>query len=157
MPEVEIKKRGAGKIAYIEHVGDYKNVPWDEYIQQLYSWAKTNKVRPGFQPFGIYYDDPEKTSSEKCRSEIAISFAGAAKMVGEKIKVKDLPAMKVAEIKHKGPSEAFSETYRKVCDWIVQNGYEWAGPSIEVYTKKPKVVEGKRIIYARVQVPIKKK
>jgi len=40
---------------------------------------------------------------------------------------------------------------------MAQNNYEWAGPAVEVYTKKPKVVGGETMIYAEVQVPVRKK
>lgn len=155
MKEVEVKKRKACRIAYIEHLGEYSAVPFEKYIPQLYGWAKQNKVMPGFMPMGIYHDDPEKTSAEKCRSEIAITFKGRAKP-GNDIKVRNLPAMNVAVIKHKAPAKEYRETYRKLSEWIVQNGYEWAGPPIEIYTKKPKVEAGETIIYAHIQAPVRK-
>lgn len=156
MAEVEIKERGACKLAYIEHVGDHGSIPYDKYISQLYGWAKENKVRPGFQPLCIFHDCPEKTPPEKCRSEIGILIMGKAK--GDKtVKIKDMPAMNVAVIKHKGPGKEYPETYRKLSEWIAQNGYEWVGPSIEIYTKKPKIIGNETIIYAHVLAPVKKK
>ncbi len=38
-----------------------------------------------------------------------------------------------------------------------KNGYEWAGPSLEVCSKKPKMVNGEMILSTTIQVPIKKK
>jgi effector-binding domain-containing protein len=40
---------------------------------------------------------------------------------------------------------------------MIQNGYEWSGPAIEVYTKKPKIVGGETIIYGEIQVSVTKK
>lgn len=65
--------------------------------------------------------------------------------------------MKVAFIKHKAPAKDYPESYRKLSEWIAQHGYEWAGPSIKVYTKKPKVVAGETILYAHIQAPVKKR
>ena len=157
MSEVKIKKTKGRKLAYIEHVGDYGSIPFDNYISQLYGWAKEKKIRPGFQPMGVFYDSPEKTPSEKCRSEIGIPITGEAKLEPEKrIKIKNMPPMTVAMIKHKGSAKEYPETYRKLSEWIVQNGYEWAGPAIEVYTRKPEVASNGMIIYATVQAPVKK-
>jgi len=156
MADVKIKKIKPFKMAYIEHVGSYDEIPFDEYISQLYGWTKEKKVRPGFRTIGIFYDSPEKTSPEKCRSEIGIPITGEVEG-GEKIKIKEIPSMDVAVIKHKGPASQYSETYRKITEWIEENGYEWAGPAMEIYTKKPKIVGDERILYATIQVPIKKK
>jgi len=156
MAKIKIKKTKPYKLAYIEHVGDYRNVPFDKYIPQLYGWAKEKKVRPGFRSVGIYYDCPETTPPEKCRSEIGIPVHGTPEPGGE-IKIKDVPVMEVAVIKHAGPAKDYSKTYGALNEWMTQSGYEWAGPAFEVYTKKPKVKGGETIIYAEVQVPVRKK
>ncbi len=156
MAEVEVKERKACKIAYIEHLGDYGSIPYEKYISQLYSWAKEKKVMPGFLPMGIFYDNPSKVPPEKCRGEIAIQIMGDAKP-DKNVKVRELPSMKVAVFKHKAPAEDYPESYRKLSAWITQNGYEWVGPAIEVYTKKPKVVGGETILYTHIQAPVKKK
>ncbi len=156
MTGVKIKTISAQKLAYLEHTGDYGGIPYDQYFEQLYAWAKEKKVRPGFKPLGIFHDNPEETPPEQCRSEIAIPIVGDADS-GEDIKVKELPSMEVAVIKHKGPSEDYKNTYKILGDWITENGYDWAGPCMEVYTKKPKVKGEQTILYATIQAPIKKK
>jgi len=159
MGKVKVEKTKPMKIAYIEHIGAYGEIPYDEYYSRLYEWAKENKVRPGFSAMNICYDDPEKTPPEQCRSEIAIPIKGTA-TPDKEIKIKELPSMEVAVIKHKGPSSEYGETYNELSQWIEENGYEWAFepiPAMEVYTKKPKIVNGETIIYANVKVPVKKK
>ena len=156
MTNPKLESRKAANIAYIEHFGPYDQVPWENYIQRLYGWAKKQKVMPGFYPMGIYHDDPEKTSSEKCRSEIAITFKGKAKEENG-IKTRRLQVMKVAAISHKAPGNEFKNTYAKLRKWINEKGYEVSGPPIEVYTKKPKVVGDVTVLYAKVMMPVKKK
>jgi AraC family transcriptional regulator len=156
MAGVKIKSLKPQKLAYIEHTGSYSEIPYDKYYDTLYSWAKEKKVRPGMKALGIFHDDPHKIPPEQCKSEICIPIFGKADS-DEEVKVKELPSMEVAQIKHKGSSEEYKNTYKTLDDWIEQNGYEWAGPSMEIYTKKPKVAGEKIIIYANVQAPIKKK
>jgi len=152
----KLESRKAVNLAYIEHKGPYDKVPWEDYIKQLYGWAKEQKVMPGFYPMAIYLDDPEKTPPEQCRSDIAITFKGRAKEeVG--IKTRKMPAMKVATISHKGPGSEFKNTYATLRDWIEKRGYKTCGPPIEVYSKKPEVVGGLTILYAKVMMPVKKK
>jgi DNA gyrase inhibitor len=153
-PRLETRK--ATNVAYIEHKGPYDRVPWEDYIERLYGWAKEQKVMPGFYPMAIYHDDPEKTSPEECRSDIAITFKGRAKeQTG--VKVRRMSAVKVVTISHKGPGTEFRSTYAKLGEWIEKNGYRISGPPIEVYSKKPEVVGGVTVLYGKVMMPVTKK
>jgi AraC family transcriptional regulator len=152
----KLESRKAGNLAYVEHHGPYDKVPWEDYMKRLYGWAKDQKVMPGFYPMAIYFDDPTKIPPEQCRTEIAITFKGRAKEDAD-VKTRKMPAMKVATISHKGPGTAFKNTYSKLSEWIAKKGYEISGPPIEVYSKKPKVVDGVTIIYAKVMMPVTKK
>ena len=156
MANPKLENRKATNLAYIEHQGSYDKVPWDDYMHRLYGWAKAQKVMPGFYPLAICYDDPQKILPEKCRSEIGITFKGKAKAESG-IKTKPMPEMKVATISHKGPGSEFKNTYAKLHDWIKQKGYEESGPPIEIYSKKPEVVNGVTILYAKIMMPVKKK
>ena len=156
MEKIKVKKTKPMKVAYIEHVGPYDRIPWDEYMSRLFRWAKEHKVRPGFRGIGIYFDNPEQVSPEECRSEVAIQIKGDAQG-SEGILVKELPEMEVATTRYKGPANQLGEIYRKIGGWMEENGYEWAGPSMEIYSRKPRVVKGEVIISITIQVPIKKK
>ena len=156
MAGIKIKTIKPQKVAYLEHTGDYSAIPYDKYFEQLYAWAKEKNVRPGFKPLGIFHDNPGKTPPEQCKSEIALPIVGDAES-DEEIKVKELPSMEVAVIKHKGSSEEYKNTYKILGDWITENGYDWAGPCMEVYTKKPKVKGDTTIMFATIQAPVKKK
>jgi DNA gyrase inhibitor GyrI len=153
-PKVEARK--ATSIAYIEHKGGYGKVPWDEYMHKLYGWAKEQKVMPGFFPMAICYDDPSKVAAKNCRSDIAISFKGKAK-ASPGIKIRKLPAMKVVTLSHKGPGKEFSSSYSKIQAYIADKGYKESGAPIEIYSKRPEVIDGVTIIYAKIMMPVKKK
>jgi len=156
MAKVKVETRRPIRIAHIEHAGDYGAIPFDRYIERLYGWAKERKTRPGFYPMGIFHDPPADTPPAKCRSEIGIPITGDAR--GSRgIKTKDLPEMKVAAVSFKGPSSEYRKTYDMLSAWVAENGYAWAGPSIEVYTKKPEQVGGTTIMYAKIEAPIRKK
>lgn len=156
MAQAKLETRKPQILAYVEHVGPYSDIPFDAYVEKLYGWAREKGVRPGFYPMGIYYDSPIETPPEECRSEIAIPIYAKGAPDGE-VKVKELGAMKVAAISHKGPSGDFSKTYEVLGEWVDQHGYEWAGPSLEVYTKKPEVVGDETILYAKIMAPVRVK
>ena len=152
MTRVKMEKRKPTKFAYVEHVGPYDKIPFKEYIEKLYGWAKVNHIRPGFYPMGLFLDPPTSTT---CRSEIGIQIYNQAKPE-DGIMIKELPKASVATISHKGTSEEYPKTYRELNDWISTHGYKWAGPSIEIYTRKPKVVGGATILYAKIEAPVEK-
>lgn len=155
MAAVKVETRKPATLAYIEHKGPYDEIPFEDFTSKLYAWAKQQKVIPGFYPMGIYHDHPEHKPPEQLRSEIAISFKGDARPAGD-VKVRDLPEMKVAAVSFKGPSEDFRKSYDTLMSWIDENGYEWDGPAIEVYSKKPEMVDGKTILHAKIMAPVRK-
>ena len=156
MAKVKVEKTKPVRLAYVEHIGDYDEIPFQKYMEKLYGWAKEKHIRPGLYSLGIYHDSPDRTPPEKCRSEIGIPIYAEAESERD-VRIKDLPAMEVATISHKGTASEYPKTYGTLSKWIEENGYEWAGPSIETYTKKPKVVHGKTIVYAKVKAPVRKK
>jgi effector-binding domain-containing protein len=152
----KLESRKTANFAYIEHRGPYDQVPWEDYIKRLYGWAKGQKVMPGFYPMAIYHDDLSKTPPEMLRSDIGITFKGRAKEEAN-VKIRKMPAMKVATISHKGPGTEFKNTYAKLTEWIDKKGYRMSGPPIEIYSKKPEVVNGVTILTAKIMMPIAKK
>lgn len=156
MKKVKVEKTKPIKLAYIEHVGEYSKVPYGDYVPRLFQWAKENKVRPGFKNINVFHDNPEEVDPSKCRTWIGIPIKGETKGDNE-VKIEDLPAMDVAVVKFKGPSRELKNTYEMIGKWMDENGYEWAGPSLEVYSKKPKEINGEIILFSTIQVPIRKK
>jgi AraC family transcriptional regulator len=152
----KVEKRKASGVAFIEHTGPYDKVPWDEYIEELYGWAKAKRVMPGFHPFAVYYDSPQQTPPANLRSDVCITFKGIAQGSG-RVRTREMPEMMVSTISHKGPGSEYPNTYAKLAKWNEDHGYVGTGPPIEVYSKRPEVVNGVTILYAKVMFPVKKK
>ncbi len=147
----KLENRKAGNLAYIEYEGPYGNIPWEDLVKRLYGWAKEQKVMPGFYPMAIYHNEQGKK-----RSEIAITFKGKAKGHAG-IRTRKTPAMKMATISHKGPGRELKNTYGELTEWIDKKGYKISGPTVEIYSKRPEVVDGVTILYVKVMMPVKKK
>ena len=94
--------------------------------------------------------------SIECKSWIGIPIKGEVNPDDE-VKIENMPAMEVAVTKFKGPSSELKNTYKKIGEWMDENGYTWNGPCLEVCTKKPKEINGEMILFTTIQVPIKKK
>lgn len=156
MTKVKIRSRKPSLFAYIEHRGAHEEIPYEKYIEKVFAWTRKKRAKPRFKPMAVFHDDPEKTPPENCRSEIGFVVRMRADPEDD-IKIREIPAMSVATIKHKGPGEDYPKTYKELSDWIVQNGYEITGSFMELYTKKPRTVGGKTILYSEIQVPVKAK
>lgn len=150
-----MKKFKEFKIAYVKHVGAYDKIPFDKYYGKLFAWLKEKRLRPAGPPLGIFHDKPEEVPAKKCRSDIGVPIRGRARS-GREIKVKKIPSATVARITHRGPMKDYGKTYEKLHRWIEENGYVWAGPAMELYISKPKMVGGKLSIFSVIQAPIKK-
>jgi len=154
MTGVRFEARKAMAVAYIEHLGPYDRIPWEEYIERLYAWAKSQKVMPGFHAMGIYWDDPKATQPEQCRSRVAISYKGLAREK-DGVRIDKLPEMTVATLSHKGPASDIASSYAEIAGFITKSGRRPSGAPIEVYSKKPEVVGGQTILYCKIMVPVK--
>lgn len=153
MAKIKVKKRKPTKVAYVEYTGEYSTIPFDEAISKLYAYAKSKKLRPGFKPFAIYLDDPHKGDWNTIRTQVAISINKLGEPT-ETVSVTELPQMEVATMKFTGCSEEYQQAYDELGKWIAEQGYKMAGPPLEIWGKKPKVVNGKSIINSEIQFPI---
>ncbi len=104
---------------------------------------------------GIFFDPPDANPQENLRSEIGIQIYSEAQSA-DGILIKEPPTMDVASISHKGPSKEYPKTYRDLSEWITRRGYEWVGPLIEIYTRKPKLVRGETILFTKIMAPLRK-
>lgn len=154
MTRVKLEKTKSTKLAYIEHVGAYDKIPFRAYIEKLYSWAKQT-CPTGFLPDGNLPRRSRKHDGRDLPKPDRDTHIRECK-AGRGIRIKQLAPMNVASTSHKGPSEEYPKTYRNLIDWIINHGYEWAGPPIEIYTRKPKMVQGETIVYAKVEAPVRK-
>ena len=156
MANPKFENRLETDLAYIEHAGRYDQIPWDKYIPRLYTWAKEQKVMPGFFPMGIYLDNPTVVSGESCRSEIGITFKRKAMESGG-VKIRHMPAQKMATVSFKGPGTEYDKAYAELEKWIDEKGYRVSGPSIEIYSKKPEVIDGITFLYSKILMPVEEK
>ncbi len=155
MAPAKLEKRKATTLAYIEYKGPYNSIPFDRCIPRLYEWVKTKKIMPGFFPICVYHSDPKATPPEDCMTDIAITVKGNPKPEGD-IKIRKLPAMTVATLSHKGPASKYQDSYKALTEFVRKKGCTMIGPPMEIYAKKPEMVDGQLTIYAKIMFPVRK-
>jgi len=154
--KIKVKKRRAQTMAYIEYKGPYGKIPFDEAYGKLFAFAKESKAGVRGGPFAVYASDPHVTPESELVTRVAVPIGKAVEPKGE-INVQELPEMEVASMDHNAPAEEYNKSYTELGKWITDNGYIATGAPFEIYTGKPKVKDGKTIIYSEIQFPVKKK
>lgn len=154
--KIKVKRRAGGPFAFIEATGPYDKIPFDQHFGRLMAFARESKAGMRWGMFVIYANDPHKTPPEQLVSKVAVTIGKAVPGSGD-IKVDALPDMDVAVKVHDAPAEEYQKSYTELEKWVSDNGYEITGAPLEVYTGKPKVKDGKTIIYSEIQFPVRKK
>jgi DNA gyrase inhibitor GyrI len=152
----KLEKRKPVTLAYVEHVGPYDSIPFHETIPRLYAWVKGKNVMPGFYPMAIFHSCPKTTPPRECRTDIAITVKGDVRPGGG-VKIRRLPAMTVATLSHKGPGSEYQRSYDTLASFVTDKGYVVSGPPMEIYSKKPEVIGGETILYAKIMFPVRKR
>jgi effector-binding domain-containing protein len=115
-------------------------------------YFKSNRAQIAGPSFAIYHDCEYKESD--IDTEIAFPVMGNAQET-ERIKLRKLQGGLMASTIHTGSYENISAAYKAVAEWIEANGYDFAGPSREVYLQPPD--DPKKEPVTEILVPIAKK
>lgn len=152
-PEISVKEIAAITVVYLEKKGPYSET--GKAMAELFGFMGKKNLKPRNFPMGVFHDDPEKVASEKTRYEVMSQFVGEFK--GDKeLKVKELPAQKVAMVLYTGPYEKCMPTYKELFGWIIENKYEPYGPCMEKYLNDPSQVPPEEL-KTEICVPVKAK
>ncbi|UCG42303.1 MAG: GyrI-like domain-containing protein [candidate division WOR-3 bacterium] len=137
--EVDVSMIEAMTAASILKVGPYDKV--GETMDELLQWVQDKGVEVTGPAFGVYYDNPETTPPESTRFEFGVPVpegTGGDDEAG--VQVKTWGSRLAAKALFTGPYDQVGPTYGALGQWIQQNGYRMAGPTIEVYLNDPNQV-----------------
>lgn len=135
--QAEIRKLNQMRIAFVRHVGPYKEVgpTWGK----LCAWAGRRRLfGPQTVLLGVCHDDPEVTPPDKVRYDASIIVDDRVQPEGD-VGVQTIPAGDYAVTMHHGPYDRLGQTYAALCgQWIPQQGREMrSAPSLEFYKNDP--------------------
>lgn len=87
-------------------------------------------------PFGRYFNSPGMVPDAELSWEVGVPVGPEVKAaVG--FEVKDIPGTLSAVLVHEGPYESSGSAWGPLMQWVVANGYEAAGPSLQIYLGDP--------------------
>lgn len=155
--EVTVKTTEPMTVAFISVKGPYSQI--SEAFGKLYGWIGEKGYTPAGPPMGIFFNSPEQVPAEELLWEICSPIAGDVDPSDPDeggLGVKMLEAKEVAAIMHKGPFNEVGMIYGELAVWMMENEYEIAGPSEEVYLSDPANTPAEDLL-TEVRFPVRKR
>ena len=153
--DIKVRRVPSYTVASMMRIGPYRRDMLHAEFNQLVNWAKKRKIRTG--KWILYFlDEPGGSRPmNKLRSEACLQIKGKARAEGT-IKVKKLPAQKVASVTFDPDEVSPGLVYSGIYGWLRFAGYKDTGPSRELYIGNP-WTNARAWAKAEVQVPVRKK
>ncbi len=155
--EVTVKKTEPRTVAFVAMKGPYAKIA--EAFPKLFGWiAEKGYVFAG-PPLGVYFNAPGQVPDEELLWEVQCPIGGDVAPSGadeQGLGVKRVEGAEVASTMHKGPFDQVGATYGALVGWIMENGYEIAGPAEEVYLSEPEKTPPEELL-TEVRFPVRKK
>jgi len=140
----------------VEMTGSYDQ--HQDAFMTLYEQAGMQGLGSDFSPFGIYFSDPSSTPVEELKWEIGFVLADSAE-VKEPLKLKKWSYNHMAGILYEGSFSApeFQAAHGELYQWVVENGYTIAGPTLEKYVDMPSQnADGEWVGKVQISIPVTK-
>ena len=155
VPQVELKTDTALAYVALEMIGSYDQ--HEAAFTKLYEAAITQGISGGM-PFGIYWNSPGDTPIEQLKWDVGFAATpGIAPKPPLALKKWDFTTM--ASLKYRGVfgGTEMDRAYGRVFQWIGENGYEPAGPMMELFLNIPSPDENGALYGAiEIIVPVRK-
>jgi len=155
--EVKVKRIEPRTVAYIGVKGPFSRI--GETMGRLYHLVMGRGYAVAGMPLGVYFNSPQEVPEEELLWEIQFPVGGEVAPGGpddDGLGVKRVEPYEVAATVHKGPYSELSKVYQDLVPWIMENGYEIAGPAEEVYMNDPQSVPKEEIL-TEVRFVVRKK
>ena len=155
--EVMVKKTEPKTVAFISMKGPYAQLV--ETFPKLYNWLRGKGYDPVGPPSGVYFNSPEMVPAEDLRWEVHCPISGDVAPSGpneQGLGVKRVEGAEMAATMHKGPFHEVGKIYGALVGWIMENGYEIAGPPEEVYLTDPAYTPAEELL-TEVRFPVRRR
>jgi effector-binding domain-containing protein len=124
-------------------------------FDKLMKWCHATGMWPAGPGFALFFEDPTMTEPGKLTAKVAFP-AGADAKAAEGVTPEEIPAMTAVMLQYQGPYEEGNNAWTAVMGWTAKNGYEMAGPPMEVYLKGPMDVKDAKEYLTEIRLPVKK-
>jgi AraC family transcriptional regulator len=155
VPQVELKTDTAFAYCAVEMTGSYDQ--HEAAFTKLFEEAMNQGIYGGM-PFGVYWNSPASTPIEQLKWDVGFTLPpGAAPKPPLAIKKWEFTTTASLEYRGVFGGTEMDQAYGRIFKWIGENGYQPAGPMMEVFLNVPSPDES-GVLYGAVEiiVPIRK-
>jgi AraC family transcriptional regulator len=153
MENVLIKDIPSRTVACLKCRGSWDQLP--VMVETLRRQMADRRLKASGPPSGVYYNGLKETGARDLEWEVfypvvrrLVSFNTG----GWEFGVRKISGYKVASLYHEGPHSTAGSTYRRLEEWILDNGLRISGPAEEVYLTDFTVPESSLLMEIRIPV-----
>ena len=128
-----VKEMPAWHVAYVRKMGPYGKTTAEAAFGELMRWAGPRGLIGKSPMMGLYWDNPEVTAPEQCRTDACLVVPADLK-VAAPLSVQDIAGGPHAVCEFNLPMTDFGPAWEEAFRWVVQGGFECAEqPCYEMY------------------------
>lgn len=152
----EVKEMQERTVAYIRKVGPYGKETCGQAFCELFQWAGPRGFAESGEIIGVYWDNPEVTEPEKCRSDACVTVPPGTETHGA-VSLQTIQGGPYAVCHFESAPEGFPKCWEDTFEWLIESGHECdEKPCLEIYHNNAEEhPEGKWIF--DICVPLKSK
>lgn len=154
--KAEIKELPERNVAYVRKMGAYGQETCGQAFGELMQWAGPRGLIGGGEMLGVYWDNPEVTAPEKCRTDACIGVPPGTETEGA-VDLQTISGGLYAVCSFELVAEGFQQAWEDAFAWAVQCGHDCDDkPCYELYHNNAEEHPEKKWIFD-ICVPLKAK
>jgi len=118
--QVSVKTMPSHHVASIRHVGPFPGIKGA--FEKLAAWAGPRGLCATGSFLAVYYDDPDRTLPQQCRSDACLSVPEGTAGEGD-VQIRTIPAGQYAVYRCEVVNNEFHKPWVELAEWIPANGY----------------------------------
>ncbi len=131
--KTEVKEMPAWHVAYVRKIGPYGKATAEAAFGELMRWAGPRGLIGKGPMMGMYWDNPEVTAPDQCRTDACLPVPPGTK-VDAPIALQEIAGGPYAVCAFDVPITGFGAAWEEAFRWLVQSGRECADrPCYELY------------------------
>ncbi|MFC2009968.1 GyrI-like domain-containing protein [Chloroflexota bacterium] len=136
--DIMIKDIKPMTVAYLNVKGHFSQIP--ESFGKLYGWVAQKDYKAVGPAIAVFHNIPGQVPDDQLSWELRTQLSGEAaeeEPDEDSPGVKNMGAITMATVIHKGAYEDVEPVYEALNKWIMSNNYEVCGPPEELYFNDP--------------------
>lgn len=131
--KAEVKEMPAWHVAYVRKLGPYGKATAEAAFGELMRWAGPRGLIGPAPMLGVYWDNPEVTAPDKCRTDACLAVPAGTQPEAP-VALQDIEGGPHAVCEFNLPPTDFSAAWEEAFRWVVDRGLECADrPCYERY------------------------